>query len=62
VRVLGAVLAASYRVEARRRGIAEARSAAALVAQTAVEPLLDGHPLSEGLHAPGRNRRPAADR
>jgi diguanylate cyclase (GGDEF)-like protein len=46
---LGAVLAASYRSQARARGVAEGRSEAILVAQTAVEPLLDGRPLSEGL-------------
>ncbi len=47
--VLGVVLAASYRVEARRRGVAEGRSEAQLLASTAVEPLLDGRPLSAGL-------------
>ena len=41
------MLASSYRSEARRRGIAEGRSEAALIAHTAVEPLLDGHPLAE---------------
>src|SRR5947209_6287375 len=40
VLVLGAVLALSLRGEARRRGLAEGRSEAALIAQTAVEPLL----------------------
>jgi diguanylate cyclase (GGDEF)-like protein len=49
VLLLGVLLAASYRSEARERGMAEARSEAALVAKTAVEPLLAGHPLSEGL-------------
>jgi diguanylate cyclase (GGDEF)-like protein len=43
------VLAATYRQEARRRGVAEARSEAGLVARTAIEPLLDGRPLSRGL-------------
>jgi diguanylate cyclase (GGDEF)-like protein len=51
---LGTVLAASYRVEARRRGLAEGASAAALVAQTSVEPVLEGHPLSDGLTASER--------
>ncbi len=51
VLILGAVLASSYRSNARQRGLAEGRSQAALVAQTAVEPLLSGHPLSEGLTA-----------
>ncbi|MCU1373147.1 MAG: Phytochrome-like protein cph2, partial [Actinomycetia bacterium] len=49
VLVLGLVLAATYRGEARRRGLAEGRAAAALVARTAVEPLLDGTPLGSGL-------------
>ncbi|MEP7115468.1 MAG: bifunctional diguanylate cyclase/phosphodiesterase, partial [Ilumatobacteraceae bacterium] len=49
VLILGATLAVSYRSEARHRGLAEGRSAAALVAETAVEPLLSGEPLSEGL-------------
>jgi diguanylate cyclase (GGDEF)-like protein len=47
--VLGLVLAGTYRAEARRRGVAEGRSAAALVARTAVEPLLDGAPLAAGI-------------
>ena len=47
--VLGFVLATSYRTEARRRGVAEGRSEAELVARTAVEPELEGHPLSEKL-------------
>jgi diguanylate cyclase (GGDEF)-like protein len=51
VLILGAVLAASYRSDAHQRGLAEGRSEAALVAQTAVEPLLTGHLLSEGLTA-----------
>jgi diguanylate cyclase (GGDEF)-like protein len=46
VLVLGLVLAGSYRTEARRRGIAEGRSEAQLVARAAIEPLLSGHPLS----------------
>ena len=49
VLVLGVALAVSLRGEAQRRGLAEGRSEAALVAQTAVEPLLDGQPLSAGL-------------
>ncbi len=47
--LLGLVLAASYRYEADQRGISEGRSEAALVAETAVEPILDGRPLSQGL-------------
>jgi diguanylate cyclase (GGDEF)-like protein len=49
VLVLGLVLAVSLRSEARKRGLAEGRSEATLVARTAVEPLLDGRPLSRGL-------------
>jgi diguanylate cyclase len=49
VLLLGVALAASYRSEARQRGLANGRAMAALLAQTAVEPLLLGHPLSEGL-------------
>lgn len=47
--VLGVLLAVSYRVEARRRGVAEGRSEAQLLASTAVEPLLEGRPLTDGL-------------
>jgi diguanylate cyclase len=46
---LGAVLAITYRNGANRRGLAEGRSEAALLAQTAVEPQLGGRPLSEKL-------------
>jgi diguanylate cyclase len=49
VLVLGVALGASYGREARQRGIAEGRSEAQLVARTAIEPLLSGHPLSERL-------------
>ena len=49
VLVLGLVLAGSYRSEAARRGLAEGRSEALLMAQTAVEPILDGRPLGDGL-------------
>ncbi|HEY5025091.1 MAG TPA: bifunctional diguanylate cyclase/phosphodiesterase [Acidimicrobiales bacterium] len=47
--LLGLVLAATYRSEAKDRGVDVGRSEAALVAQTAVEPVLDGRPLSQGL-------------
>jgi diguanylate cyclase (GGDEF)-like protein len=47
--LLGLILAASYRTEATRRGLAQGRSEAVLVAETAVEPRLDGRPLSLGL-------------
>ena len=49
VAVLGFVLASSYRTEAERRGVAAGLSEARLVASTAVSPLLDGRPLTEGL-------------
>lgn len=49
VLVLGLVTAADYRSAARQRGVAEGRSEAVLVAQTAVEPVLSGRPLSLGL-------------
>ena len=49
--VLGVVTAADYRSAARRRGVAEGRSEAIVVAQTAVEPILNGRPLSLGLTA-----------
>jgi diguanylate cyclase len=47
--VLGAVLAASYRSEARRRGIAEGRSEGSLIGKTLIEPLLVSGDLSKGL-------------
>jgi diguanylate cyclase len=47
--VLGLVLAVSLRGEANRRGLSEGRSAAELVARTAVQPLLGGRPLSRGV-------------
>jgi diguanylate cyclase len=49
VLLLGFVLAISYRSEADQRGVAEGRSEALLMAQTAVQPLLNGKPLSQGL-------------
>ena len=47
--LLGVMLGTSYNSEAQQRGIAEGRSEALLVAETAVEPLLDGRPLAQGL-------------
>ncbi|MDQ1521625.1 MAG: hypothetical protein QOI55_2698, partial [Actinomycetota bacterium] len=52
--LLGTVLGASYRGESNRRGLAQGRSEAALVAETAVEPLLSGHLLHDGLRADER--------
>ena len=49
VALLGVVLSVTYRGEAQRRGVEEGRSEALLVAQTAVEPVLDGRPLARGL-------------
>ncbi|MDD2859079.1 MAG: hypothetical protein PHU75_10450, partial [Candidatus Nanopelagicales bacterium] len=49
VLMLGVALALAVRHEAERRGLAEGRSEALLVAQTAVEHHLDGRLLSEGL-------------
>lgn len=54
VLLLGILLGASYRAEAHQRGLAEGRSEALLVAQTAVEPVLDGRPLSDGI-SPAEN-------
>jgi diguanylate cyclase (GGDEF)-like protein len=48
---LGLVLASHFRQEAQQRGIDQARAEAQLVAQTAIEPLLHGAPLSDGLSA-----------
>jgi diguanylate cyclase (GGDEF)-like protein len=49
--LLGLVLSLALAAEARDRGIAEGRTAACLVARTAVEPLLDGRPLSAPMSA-----------
>ncbi len=46
---LGVVLAATFRKEADRRGLAEGRSEAALISQTTVGPELDERPLSQGV-------------
>jgi diguanylate cyclase (GGDEF)-like protein len=52
--LLGLVLAGNYRAQATQRGLAQGRSEAVLVAQTAVQPALAGHPLSRGLSAEER--------
>ena len=49
VLILGVVLAITFRNDANRRGLAEGRSEAALIAQTAVEPELTARPLGAGL-------------
>jgi diguanylate cyclase (GGDEF)-like protein len=49
VLALGLVLAISYRQDATDRGLTESRSEAALLARTAVEPLLTPGILSDGL-------------
>jgi diguanylate cyclase (GGDEF)-like protein len=53
---LGFILAADFRSEAQQRGIEEGRSEAQLIAQTAIEPLLESAPLSGGLSAVDRIR------
>jgi len=55
VLVLGVVLSFALAADARRRGLAEGRAQALLVARTAVEPLLDGHDLDAGLTAAERS-------
>jgi diguanylate cyclase (GGDEF)-like protein len=47
--VLGFILAAHFRHEAQQGGIHEARAEAQVIAQTAIEPLLDATPLAGGL-------------
>jgi diguanylate cyclase (GGDEF)-like protein len=49
--LLGLVLSFALAAEARDRGLAEGRAQAALVARTAVEPLLDGRSLAQPLSA-----------
>jgi diguanylate cyclase len=49
---IGLVLGLSFRGEAGQRGLAEGRTEALLMAQTAVGPIFDGRPLSQGLSAP----------
>ena len=56
VLVLGVVLAATFRSQLNGEGLAQGRSEAVLVAQTAVEPQLSGTPLSSGLDAAEQRR------
>ncbi|HLI58919.1 MAG TPA: EAL domain-containing protein [Solirubrobacteraceae bacterium] len=56
VLALGLILAASFRGQARERGLGEGRSVAAVIARTAIEPLLDGRPLTAGLTAVEKRR------
>jgi diguanylate cyclase (GGDEF)-like protein len=51
---LGVVLGITFRNDTNQRALAQGRSEAALIAQTAVEPQLDGRPLSAGISASGR--------
>ncbi len=46
VLLIGVILGASYRTEATRRGLAQARLEAVILAEFAVKPLLSGHPLA----------------
>lgn len=54
--LLGVALAISLRNDANRRGLAEGRSEAILLAHVAVQPLLDGQPVSRGLTGTQRQR------
>jgi diguanylate cyclase (GGDEF)-like protein len=49
VTALGVLLALDFRHEVERRGLSEGAAQAGLVAHAAVEPLLDGQPLQQGL-------------
>jgi diguanylate cyclase len=49
VLVLALVLAVTFRSDANQRGLQQGRAEATLIAQTAIEPQLDGRPLSAGL-------------
>jgi len=49
VLLIGVILGVSYRAEAQRRGLAQGRDEAVLMAESAVEPILNGMPLSRGL-------------
>jgi diguanylate cyclase (GGDEF)-like protein len=49
--IIGLVLGLSFRSDASRRGLAEGRAEAILIAETAVGPELNGRPLSDGLTA-----------
>jgi diguanylate cyclase (GGDEF)-like protein len=51
VLVIGLALGLNIRGEANQRGLAEGRTEALLMAQTAVGPIFDGRPLSQGLSA-----------
>src|SRR5581483_1040632 len=51
VLALGIALGVSLRHEAQQRGLDQARAEARLISHTAVEPLLDGRPLSAGVSA-----------
>ncbi len=54
VLVLAVVLAVTFRSDANQRGLQQGRSEATLIAQTAIEPQLDGQPLSAGISAEDR--------
>src|ERR1700691_2143722 len=54
VLLLALVLAVTFRSDANQRGLQQGRAEATLIAQTAIEPQLDGRPLSAGLGAEDR--------
>ena len=56
VLILGAALSVGIRQTATDRGLAEAKNESFLIARAAVEPLLDGRPLSDGLTAGEREK------
>ena len=51
VLLLGLVLSFALSAEASSRGLAEGRAEASLIARTAIEPMLDGRPLSRTMSA-----------
>ena len=51
---LGFILASHFRQEAQQRGIDQARAEAQLIAQTAIQPLLDDAALTGGLSVADR--------
>lgn len=54
--LIGLVLGVSYRSEATRRGLAQGQSEAVILAESVIEPILSGQPLSKGLTPLERTR------